>query len=61
MRFGFVCSLSRCAGPVLEYELFDLDADPFETENLYAKYADKSFLESLHTRVQSLYVLLFVP
>lgn len=41
-------------GPILEYELYDLNSDPFEMENLYATYEDKQFLTSLHVKLDRL-------
>ena len=45
------------SGPILEYELFDLAADPYETKNVYHSFADKQYLQMLHEKLQTLYVV----
>ena len=38
---------------MLEYELFDIEADPYEKTNLYKTF-DKDYLETLHKELVAL-------
>ena len=40
--------------PALEYELFDLDTDPYQMKNIY-KAADPSYIATLHTKLAKLF------